>query len=645
MAFATTLEPLPVERAASRATVVVVGTVVGTAVESSDSGVRTAVRLWVGESLKGGAAGIITVYVPGGQLPDGSSVAIDSMASFAPGEECCVFVDEHGWVLGGYQGKVRLGIPGAGDPAASQSVVVERVKAALDGSGQGAASASTASVSLAVAGPTITSVTPSSASAGTDSEVTISGSGFGSSPGRVEFALNVYGVARLRADDIESWSDTRIVCEVPVGDVGGSLVSAGSGPLVVVTQSGSQSNPYEFRVPFGYADVKWETPQVSYRVNTGGVDAARREQFIDAGAASWNAARSAFSFIDLGTTGTTAAKDGKNVICWSSSIPDGIVAVTHVYANSSGEITECDMQFNNDIPWGDGITPGTRDVQTIALHELGHFLCLLDMYTPGDVDKVMYGFEVTGQRRQLTQNEISGIRWIYPGPSGTLRGTVTDTAGTPLAGVSIAVDTCEPVRSAADGSFEVSDIPVGTYQFTCSRLGYTTRVLPVTIEDEETAEVDVTLGYGLLMPVHRFYHRGNGSHFYTASVTERDYVKSRLSGTYTFEGTAYTLNRLDPANNAPLFRFFNKRNGSHFYTTSLAERDRVIAQLADTYSFEGVAYSVATAPSSAALQVHRFYNRRNGSHFYTTSPAEKNAVIRDLSATYIYEGPAFWVAP
>ena len=636
---------MPIERAAQAAATVVVGTVVGTHTEQSADGVRTAVRLWVDQTLKGDSAGVITVYVPGGRLPGGTAATVDGMASFAPGEVCCVFADERGWVLGGYQGKLHLGESGSGDVSATDSAVIERVRAALAGDDSAPSPGPSASVSLAVAGPSIASVRPSSASAGTSSSVTISGSGFGATPGKVEFALNLYGIARIRADKIGSWSDTKIVCEVPIGRIGGSVVSAGSGPLVVTAQNGSQSNPYEFGVPFGYAGVKWETPLVSYLVNTGGKNAAQRESLVDAGAAPWNGARSAFAFVDGALTASTASKDSKNVVCWSDTIPEGIVAVTSVYTNTSGQITECDMQFNDQISWGDGVTPGTRDVETIATHEMGHWLCLLDQYNAGDAEKVMYGFEVIGQRRQLTQAEISGIRWIYPAPSGALHGTVRDANGAPLAGAAIRVDTCEPAFSRPDGTFDVLGIPEGAYQYACSLPGYTTRVQPVTIVAEETSTVDVTLGPGARVPVYRFYQWRNGSHFYTSSAAERDAVIANLSNSYKFEGTAYVLNRLDPVNGAPLFRFFNKRNGSHFYTVSFVERDHVISQLSGTYAYEGVAYFVSAAPARAASQVFRFYNKRNGSHFYTVSPAEKYAVIRDLSATYTYEGPAFWVAP
>ena len=42
------------------------------------------------------------------------------------------------------------------------------------------------------------------------------------------------------------------------------------------------------------------------------------------------------------------------------------------------------------------------------------------------------------------------------------------------------------------------------------------------------------------------------------------------------------------------------------------------------------------------LRPLKFYNVKKGVHFYTASEAEKAATIKNLSATYQYEGPGFY---
>jgi len=56
-------------------------------------------------------------------------------------------------------------------------------------------------------------------------------------------------------------------------------------------------------------------------------------------------------------------------------------------------------------------------VQNIATHELGHSLCLDDLYGTADSEKTMHGFADTGEtkKRTLEAEDIAGIRYIYPG--------------------------------------------------------------------------------------------------------------------------------------------------------------------------------------------------------------------------------------
>ena len=111
--------------------------------------------------------------------------------------------------------------------------------------------------------------------------------------------------------------------------------------------------------------------------------------------------------------------------------------------------------------------------------------------------------------------------------------------------------------------------------------------------------------------------------------TRLDGVASRSAQTYT----------------TPLYRFYNKKNGSHFYTASEAEKNRVLANLSATYTYDGVAYNVSATQVAGSTPVYRFYNKKNGSHFYTASEAEKNSVLATLSSTYSLDGIAFYAVP
>jgi len=115
------------------------------------------------------------------------------------------------------------------------------------------------------------------------------------------------------------------------------------------------------------------------------------------------------------------------------------------------------------------------------------------------------------------------------------------------------------------------------------------------------------------------------------------YRFSNVTSGHTIEAT------FAPTTYNAVYRFYNKKNGSHFYTASLSEKNNVIANLSATYSYDGPAYNVCRLYFGGGQTVYRFYNKKNGSHFYTASEAEKNSVFQNLWATYTFDGPAFYI--
>lgn len=144
------------------------------------------------------------------------------------------------------------------------------------------------------------------------------------------------------------------------------------------------------------------------------------------------------------------------------------------------------------------------------------------------------------------------------------------------------------------------------------------------------------------VPVFRFYNVKTGTHFYTASDAERASIIAKYPSIYAFEGVAYYLNTGEPGMNVPLYRFYNKATGAHFYTASADEKASVQAKYAATFTYEGVAYNVSG--NTAGTPVYRFFNALTNTHFYTASAAEKDNVMNKY-AQFAYEGPAFYLLP
>jgi uncharacterized protein (DUF1800 family) len=143
--------------------------------------------------------------------------------------------------------------------------------------------------------------------------------------------------------------------------------------------------------------------------------------------------------------------------------------------------------------------------------------------------------------------------------------------------------------------------------------------------------------------VYRFYNRETGTHFYTASVSERDDV-IRAFAQFAYEGAAFAALSKPRSDSVPVFRFYNKKTGTHFYTTSESERDGIVAYYPQ-FVYEGAAFhALAAAGTDGRTAVYRFFNRTTGSHFYTASAAERDKVIATYAA-FVYEGVAFYVYP
>ncbi|NDP43018.1 MAG: DUF1800 family protein [Aromatoleum sp.] len=94
---------------------------------------------------------------------------------------------------------------------------------------------------------------------------------------------------------------------------------------------------------------------------------------------------------------------------------------------------------------------------------------------------------------------------------------------------------------------------------------------------------------------------------------------------------------------SPVFRFYNTVLGTHFYTISPAERDAVIARYPQ-FTYEGPAFWAYVQPDSSLKPVYRFYNLRTGTHFYTMTETEKNFVIANYPVL-VFEGPVYYALP
>ncbi|GAB3827712.1 T9SS type A sorting domain-containing protein [Hymenobacter jeollabukensis] len=283
--------------------------------------------------------------------------------------------------------------------------------------------------------PLITGFSPRAIVAGADSVLTISGAGFGTAPGGVEFRnADDGGVSftRVNARDVLSWSDARIQVRVP--SYSSTADPAGSGTFRVVTadqQMATSPVLLPFTVRYALTNVQETTSGVTYRAGHINQNGAGGYTFQPDPALAPNAAalaafgralsnwrcQTAINW-DLGSARAARGigNDGVNALEFDqgTELPANILGrTTSTYLGcreANGNIRfwvrEIDMQFDDGVSWqfGPGTPSGSQfDFETVVLHELGHGQQLNHVIAPvvGGVPQLVMHYAIG--RGQLTR--------------------------------------------------------------------------------------------------------------------------------------------------------------------------------------------------------------------------------------------------
>lgn len=280
------------------------------------------------------------------------------------------------------------------------------------------------------AGPFISSVTPAMTSAGTNSHVAIQGAGFGATQGNVAFLFKMIPEGPVPVlGEIQSWSDTQIVTTVPVcryaqGECGGYPGSASSGGIAVSSSQGALSNYAQFAVSFGYGGARWNPAQISYRIANSVPSSFGLA--IEAAFQTWTESAGIAASFAGAASGSSPSQNGMTELFYGPLPPEtdpNVIAQAMCWVPGATTVSECDILFNSAMPWSTAVpTPALSfDVETIALHEIGHWLKLKDLYGnvpgfPSDEAKVMFGINgggPDGMKRSLHTDDVAGAQWIY----------------------------------------------------------------------------------------------------------------------------------------------------------------------------------------------------------------------------------------
>ncbi len=147
------------------------------------------------------------------------------------------------------------------------------------------------------------------------------------------------------------------------------------------------------------------------------------------------------------------------------------------------------------------------------------------------------------------------------------------------------------------------------------------------------------------VPVYRFWSSHRGVHFYTADEREKDFFLSQYPELWDFEGIVYGgyIDNFDP-DTAAVHRFWSETLGVYFYTINEEEANKLKSDYSDVWAYEGIvfyAYPEKRAPVGT-MPVYRFWSGLLGCHFYTISENERDKLINEYAQTWSYEGIAWY---
>jgi hypothetical protein len=159
----------------------------------------------------------------------------------------------------------------------------------------------------------------------------------------------------------------------------------------------------------------WPTPQLTFAFEDGTNDTAGEFGAVRAAFATW-AAAVPVAFTEVGATQSPdVAIDWRPAADPDHSMIGGVLAHAD-FPPACGVVTNTlpkPVHFDDsEHQWSVGAVAGAFDIETVALHELGHILGLQHSTVPGSVMFPSVDDNVTN--RALTPDDLGGIRALYP---------------------------------------------------------------------------------------------------------------------------------------------------------------------------------------------------------------------------------------
>jgi mannan endo-1,4-beta-mannosidase len=148
-------------------------------------------------------------------------------------------------------------------------------------------------------------------------------------------------------------------------------------------------------------------------------------------------------------------------------------------------------------------------------------------------------------------------------------------------------------------------------------------------------------------PLYRFHRNNNDSHFFTAEEDEKNIILTQFSSAiWTLQGVSHQVITNAVTYSDPVWRLYNARARSHFYSMSRNEVIGILESSGDYFTLEGMAFRALAAHIPGSQPVYRFYAPPTASHFFTISATERDHIINTVPISKLrYEGIAWFAYP
>ena len=167
---------------------------------------------------------------------------------------------------------------------------------------------------------------------------------------------------------------------------------------------------------YNYTGYHWNKKPVYFEYLENGSPITNTSLSIGNSADTWNSAGANFAFAPAGGGSCDEPEDGK--VSWGNT--DGGAGSTQIIESDGHKLLYMQTWLWPYENWSTTGEWNKLDLQSVMTHEFGHWLQLGDVTWPNDA--VMY-YEISygEMRRSLSQDDINGIRYIYPSTSSLLK--------------------------------------------------------------------------------------------------------------------------------------------------------------------------------------------------------------------------------